>query len=73
MGGRGSDAEIDVWRGKPIKYIQYSCNGPKQFVRFWPAIPVTQIKAVEKSSGSSHQKCLGAADYKGCMEHHDKN
>ena len=73
MGGRGSDAEIDVWRGKPIKYIQYSCNGPKQFVRFWPAIPVMQIKAVEKPSGSSHQKCLGAADYKGCMEYHDKN
>ena len=73
MGGRGFEEKVDVWRGKPIKYIQYSCNGPNQFVRFWPAIPVTQIKAVEKPSGSSHQKCLGAADYKGCMEYHDKN
>ena len=73
MGGRGSDAEIDVWRGKPIKYIQYSCNGPKQFVRFWPAIPVEQIKAVKKPSGSAHQKCLGAADYKVCMEYHGSN
>ena len=73
IGVLGFEEEVDVWRGGPIKYIQYSCNGPKEFVRFWPAIPVTQIKAAEESSSSIHQKCLGAADYLGCMNYHGKN
>ena len=73
IGSRGLETEIDIWRGRPIRYIQYSCNGPKQFVRFWPAIPITDQLSVNERNIDRHRQCLAAKDYKGCMEYRKNN
>ena len=65
--GRSGDV-VDVWKRKPVKYVQYSCNGPKQFMRFWPALPVTKNDASGTEKSSNHQRCLSAKDFMGCMK-----